>query len=309
MERTMYKGDEDKGFDEAFETTYLVVTGKIKLENLGKEGREIFMLYDPIDVDEKELREVLEDMILYFIETEEYEKCQEIKEILDKSLKVLMPKITYSDLDILPLPKKKSTVKENSIDKMINLLKNFSEKEKSRLDKKINDGTFLDGNKKYSGEITSKEFWSILSIEDKAIFENDFQIFNIWLGKLDKRIKEYYLERLVQGKSLIPPFEGYNSGPENAGTWPSYNESEKFSADDIFEGEEEIDYENKVVISFIDNFTCISNFDLKKINRIRFQLLSFGILETEIRIKKIDNRNLYTLVYDSQQNINKIDWN
>ncbi len=305
----MYKGDEDKGFDEAFETTYLVVTGKIKLENLGKEGREIFMLYDPIDVDEKELREVLEDMILYFIETEEYEKCQEIKEILDKSLKVLMPKITYSDLDILPLPKKKSTVKENSIDKMINLLKNFSEKEKSRLDKKINDGTFLDGNKKYSGEITSKEFWSILSIEDKAIFENDFQIFNIWLGKLDKRIKEYYLERLVQGKSLIPPFEGYNSGPENAGTWPSYNESEKFSADDIFEGEEEIDYENKVVISFIDNFTCISNFDLKKINRIRFQLLSFGILETEIRIKKIDNRNLYTLVYDSQQNINKIDWN
>jgi len=309
MERTMYKGDEDKGFDEAFETTYLVVTGKIKLENLGKEGREIFMLYDPIDVDEKELREVLEDMILYFIETEEYEKCQEIKEILDKSLKVLMPKITYSDLDILPLPKKKSTVKENSIDKMINLLKNFSEKEKSRLDKKINDGTFLDGNKKYSGEITSKEFWSILSIEDKAIFENDFQIFNIWLVKLDKSIKDYYLERLVQGKSLIPPFEGYNSGPENAGTWPSYNESEKFSADDIFEGEEEIDYENKVVISFIDNFTCISNFDLKKINRIRFQLLSFGILETEIRIKKIDNRNLYTLVYDSQQNINKIDWN
>ena len=309
MERIMYKGDEDKGFNEAFETTYLVVTGKIKLESLGKGGREIFMLYDPIDVDEKELREVLEDMILYFIETEEYEKCQEIKEILDSGLKALMPKITYNDLEILPVPSKKASTKENSIDKMINLLKNFSEKEKQRLDKKIKDGTLLGGYKKYSGEITSKEFWSILSIEDKTIFENDFEIFNIWVKKLDKKIKEFYLERLVQGKSLIPPFEGYNSGPENAGTWPTFNDSEKFSVDDVFEGEEEIDYENKVVISFIDNFTCISNFDLKKINRIRFQLLSFGILETEIRIKKIDKRNLYTLVYDSQQNINKIDWN
>ena len=306
--------NEDAGLDKAFEMTYLVVTGKVKLENLGGTGNEVFMLYDPIDADEQELRDVLEDMINYFIDSEEYERCQEIKLLLEGDMKSLIPNITYSDDDITILPKPKFTdkKKDNSIDKMIDLLKNFSDKEKKKLDKKIKDGTLFNKDvdyKKFNGEITKKEFWSILSIDDKNIFENDFDIFELWVSKLDKKVKEYYLERLVKGLSLIPPFTGYNSGPDAAGTWPEYNDDPKYSIEDAFEGEEDIDYDNKVVISFIDNFTCISNFDISKINRIRFQLLSFGILETEVRTKKIEGRVLYTLVYDSHQNINKIDWN
>lgn len=304
MEDTM---DKDAGLEEAFETTYLVVTGKLKLENLGGTGREIFMLYDPIDVGEAELKSVLNDVIDYYIELEEYEKCQEIKELLDSDIKALIPKITYSDeeVNILPQPKKST---HNSIDKMIDVLKNIAslEKKQKKFEEKLSE-------KKYDGEISIEEFWSILSEDDKVIFKNKINVFSDWALKLTKKQRGYYIERLILGKSLIPPFEGYNSGPENAGVWPTtqptYNPSTNYSLEDYYEGEEDLDYDNKVVISFIDNLTCISNYDLQKINRIKFQLLRFGILETEIRVKQVEDKKLYTLVYDSQQNINKIDWN
>ena len=288
------------GIDKAFETTYLVVTGKIKLESLGGTGREIFMLYDPLDVDEKELKDIFADLIDYYIETEEYEKCQEIKELLDSSLSDLIPKITYSDDDvrILPQPDHNKGNKENSIDKMIDILK-----------KKGRKTSPLFSEKRQDGEITVEEFWSLLSSEDKLIFSDEIPVFTKWAHKLSKKQTGYYIERLVYGKSLIPPFEGFNSGSLSANAWPEFNDNVDYSLDDVFDGEEDIDYENKVVISFIDNLTCISNFDMSKINRIKFQLLSFGILETEIRVKQIEDRKLYTLVYDSQQNINKIDWN
>jgi len=307
------------GLDKAFETTYLVVTGKLKLEELGGTGREVFMLYDPILVEEHELRDVLNDVIDYYVDTEEYEKCQEIKNILDSNLSKLIPKITYSDKliekftdktegyptgNVLPssLTKKQ---KEDSIDKMIDILKHFSEAEKNRKEKKSKKKSF-----QRSEVITIEEFWSILSPEDRDIFSNDLAIFENWVKKLDSKVKEYYIERLVDGRSLIPPFEGFNADPSNYswGSWPEYNESDKYNPDEVYENEEQIDYKNKVVISFIDNFTCISNYDSAKINRIKFQLLSFGILETEIRTKKIEGKILYTLVYDSQQNINKINW-
>jgi len=291
------------GLDKAFETTYLVVTGKIKLESLGGTGREIFMLYDPLSVEKTELKEILNDIIEYYIEIEEYEKCQEIKELLDSSLDELIPKITYSDDDVRILPQPDHN-KENSIDKMIDILRNIASAEKKGA--KMHS---LFSEKKDEGEITIEEFWSLLSEEDKLIFSNQIPVFIKWAHKLSKKQTGYYIERLVHGKSLIPPFEGFESGPLEAGTWPIHNENKKYSIEDVFEGEEDVDYDNKVVISFIDNLTCISNYDLLKINRIRFQLLNFGILETEIRIKQIENRKLYTLVYDSQQNINKIDWN
>jgi hypothetical protein len=316
MEGTM---TEDQGLDKAFETTYLVVTGKLKLEDLGGTGKEVFMLYDPILVEENELRDVLNDVIDYYVETEEYEKCQEIKNILDSNLSKLIPKITYSDKLIEKFTDKTNPQtlgnvlsssltkkqKEDSIDKMIDILKHFSETEKNRKASKSKK------KKQYSTkDITVEEFWSILSSEDRDIFSNDLIIFENWTKKLDIKVKEYYIERLVDGKPLIPPFEGFNADPSKYtwGSWPSFNENEKYNPDEAYESEEEIDYENKVVISFIDNFTCISNYDIAKINRIKFQLLSFGILETEIRTKKIENKILYTLVYDSHQNINKIDW-
>jgi|TARA_R110002167_G_scaffold34255_2_gene109262 hypothetical protein len=316
MERTM---TEDAGLDKAFETTYLVVTGKLKLEDLGGTGREVFMLYDPILVEESELVDVLNDVIDYYIETEEYEKCQEIKNLLDSNLSKLIPKITYSDKLIEKFTDRNEGIttgnilsssltkkqKEDSIDKMIDILKHFSETEKTR---KESNTKSKDVNKsKRNDIITIKEFWSILSSDDKDIFSNDLIVFEKWVKKLDPKVKEYYIERLVEGKTLIPPFEGFDADISDY-KWPEYNENDKYNLDETYDSEEEIDYENKVVISFIDNFTCISNYDIAKINRIKFQLLSFGILETEIRTKKIEDKILYTLVYDGQQNINKIDW-
>ena len=224
---------------------------------------------------------------------------------------MLIPKITYSesDVNILPQPNYK---KDNSIDRMIDILKNIAKKSspngawKKELDK-------LD---KKHGEISVEEFWSILSDEDKKIFSNDISVFSKWAFKLEKKQTGYYLERLLGGMPLIPPFEGFDSNASSAGVWPTseptgptYNDNEDYSIDEVFDGEKDFDYENRVVISFIDNLTCISNYDLQKINRIKFQLLRFGILETEIRMKQIEDKTLYTLVYDSQQNINKIDWN
>ena len=188
---------------------------------------------------------------------------------------------------------------------MIDILKHFSETEKTR---KESNTKSKDVNKsKRNDIITIKEFWSILSSDDKDIFSNDLIVFEKWVKKLDPKVKEYYIERLVEGKTLIPPFEGFDADISDY-KWPEYNENDKYNLDETYDSEEEIDYENKVVISFIDNFTCISNYDIAKINRIKFQLLSFGILETEIRTKKIEDKILYTLVYDGQQNINKIDW-
>ena len=76
-----------------------------------------------------------------------------------------------------------------------------------------------------------------------------------------------------------------------------------------YEGEEDVDYKDKIVISFFDKYTCISNYDMHKIYDIRFQLITFGIIKTEIRKKQIGNKTLYTVVYDNQQNVNRIDWN
>ncbi len=307
MEKIM--AEDDKGLSQAFETTYLVVTGKLKLENLGGTGREIFMLYDPLHVEESELKIILEDIIEHYIETEEYEKCQEIKELLNSNLKTLIPKITYKEEDVLPQPKYTMGKNPNSIDRMIDILKYFSNSEKKKFDK---PGTWTSDTskkpyKKKNGDITAEEFWTILSEDDKIIFSNELEIFASWIKKIDDKLKNYYIERVISGKPLIPPFDGYKSDPTDGSIWPTENKDISF--DDAFEDDDETDYENKVVISFIDNLTCISNYDLSKIHRIKFQLLSFGILETEIRKKKIGKKTLYTLVYDSQQNINKLDWN
>ena len=69
----------------AFNNTYRVAIGEITL------GELIALMFNPQDViygNEKELvpgitRAMLEEMIEYFIETEEYEKCAKLQKILD----------------------------------------------------------------------------------------------------------------------------------------------------------------------------------------------------------------------------------
>ena len=67
------------------------------LSSLGYTKKGIYLMYDPHDVQEEELLEILQEMICHFEEYEEYEKCQEIKNIIDDNeLRDLIPIITIS---------------------------------------------------------------------------------------------------------------------------------------------------------------------------------------------------------------------
>ena len=68
----------------AFENSYKVITEKITFEKLldvrDKFGSKAILIYDP---QEGWDADVVEDLIAYFEDTEEYEKCAELKKILD----------------------------------------------------------------------------------------------------------------------------------------------------------------------------------------------------------------------------------
>jgi hypothetical protein len=68
----------------AFENSYKVVTKKITFDQLlelkGVFGQQAILIYDPSEGwDDR----VIEDLIYYFEDEEEYEKCAELKKILD----------------------------------------------------------------------------------------------------------------------------------------------------------------------------------------------------------------------------------
>ena len=69
----------------AFENSYKVITKKITFEQLlnikSSFGQKAALIYDPSEGWDDM---VLEDMIYYFEEEEEYEKCAELKKILDE---------------------------------------------------------------------------------------------------------------------------------------------------------------------------------------------------------------------------------
>jgi len=76
----------------AFNNTYRVAIGEITLgELMDSNDPEIALMFNPQDViygNKEELvpgitRAMLEEMIEYFIETEEYEKCAKLQKILD----------------------------------------------------------------------------------------------------------------------------------------------------------------------------------------------------------------------------------
>ena len=69
----------------AFENSYKVITKKVTFEELmnlkGIFGQKAILIYDPSEgYDEY----ILGDVIQYFEEEEEYEKCAELKKILDE---------------------------------------------------------------------------------------------------------------------------------------------------------------------------------------------------------------------------------
>jgi len=68
----------------AFENSYKVITKKVTFEELmelkGMFGQKAILIYDP---GEGYDNMILKDMINYFEEGEEYEKCAELKKILE----------------------------------------------------------------------------------------------------------------------------------------------------------------------------------------------------------------------------------
>ena len=93
-------------FNEAvfMETTYKVVTKKVTLRDLCNKSDDIILSYDPFAKGEVDQVELVEDLIEYYIETEEYEKCQEllnIKEKIEKRELDLSDRIFIKDEDII----------------------------------------------------------------------------------------------------------------------------------------------------------------------------------------------------------------
>jgi hypothetical protein len=306
MEQFNENTEKEPGLDIAFETTYKIVTGKVKISSLSI-LKDVYMLYDPTHLDTEELTFIILDMIDYFIETEEYEKCQKLKNILESDLQALIPQITMSEQDILNKRKKEG------MDAMIEMIKSFS---KDKMNQKVDwdktgwEDLIKKDKKSKKGEqpvFTDNELWSIMSLDDKNIFKKDEKKFTKWLSGLDDKTRMIYADRLIDGLPLIPKYD------ESPGTWivdensPSYNPSEHFNCEEKYEGEDDVDYQN-VVVSFVGNLTCISNYSKEKINDIRFQLLKAGVLEVEIRTKDVDGKTLYTIIYDNYGRLNKINW-
>jgi len=64
----------------AYENTYLIVTKKVTIEDIMQEALEsgdfVFLPFDPSNLHTVEL--ILDDVIAYFEDCEEYEKCAEL---------------------------------------------------------------------------------------------------------------------------------------------------------------------------------------------------------------------------------------
>ena len=75
--------------DQAFENSYKIITKRMTFEELAKKKilpeleSHTILVYDPTEEPDTE---VLEDLILHFEDREEYEKCAELKKILDVQL-------------------------------------------------------------------------------------------------------------------------------------------------------------------------------------------------------------------------------
>jgi|TARA_B100000035_G_scaffold173644_1_gene148130 hypothetical protein len=87
--------DEDDGLDlfeeieilgEAYENAYMILTGKVHVEEFllqeTESGKVVFLPFDPKEPDT--VRLIIDDVIAYFEEGEEYEKCSELLEVKRK---------------------------------------------------------------------------------------------------------------------------------------------------------------------------------------------------------------------------------
>tara|TARA_R110002074_G_scaffold1263_1_gene7581 strand:+ start:18264 stop:18569 length:306 start_codon:yes stop_codon:yes gene_type:complete len=71
---------------EAYENAYMILTGKVLVEEFllreTESGRIVFLPFDPKEPETVEL--IIDDVIEYFEEGEEYEKCSELLTVKSK---------------------------------------------------------------------------------------------------------------------------------------------------------------------------------------------------------------------------------
>jgi len=74
--------------DRAFENSYLILTKKTTMDALmerkSKFGMKAMLMYDPSEKPDKDL---FDDMIHYFEDNEDYEKCAELLKLKNKTFK------------------------------------------------------------------------------------------------------------------------------------------------------------------------------------------------------------------------------
>lgn len=258
--------DYTEGIDTAFDNTFRLITGRAKIENMVIDN-EIYLLYDPYDIDELDFKNMLLDMIEHYIESEEYEKCQEIQDIINSSeYKELIKKITLDikDTNISRKDPAEDLKGLSSVDQLISLFKEYAEAKKPKKEKTKN--------------LAADELWECLTESDKNIFEGKYIYFKTWMDKLEPENIEYYSNRIMNDLPLIPVL-----GEEK------YNH------------EEEYNY-NNLILTIIGEYICISNYSYEKIKRLQKMLIVLGVKDSDIRVKQEDGETVYTLIYSSKNN-------
>ena len=82
---------EHTNFDEdiCFNNTYLLITGKKTIEEFLDSDADLWFLHNPEDQPLRHNNPIYEELLSYFIYTEEYEKCQEIVNLQTKRKQII----------------------------------------------------------------------------------------------------------------------------------------------------------------------------------------------------------------------------
>jgi|TARA_R110000796_G_scaffold58890_5_gene135718 hypothetical protein len=82
---------EHTNFDEdiCFNNTYLLITGKKTIEEFLDSDADLWFLHNPEDQPLRHNNPIYEELLSYFIYTEEYEKCQEIVNLQTKLKQII----------------------------------------------------------------------------------------------------------------------------------------------------------------------------------------------------------------------------
>lgn len=283
----------DPAMEKAFENTYRLVTGELEILDLVASQPDMTLLYDPSVVDDDKVISVLENLMDYYIDLEEYDRCAKLRDLAKTktSRKKLFNNLQLPEKALFP-------PEEFTPDPLTDMIQSIK-----KLSRETFRNGFIDFMKNISpDEVTNSEIWSILTIEDKDIFSNMFSKFDEWMLSLSEITRDIYIDRLMDGKSLIPEELDMTMReeflPEDMDI--EYEEEE----DDI-----EVNYNANVIVSFMDNYTIMSHTNLDKLKSIRSSLIFHGILDIELREKEIPEGTLYSLVYNSSQKPTRPNWN